>query len=145
MRRAVWIFVLWCACAKPSASPRVLMDRDIAFCRAVAERGVGGFREFVGLSVVTMPPGGPFQSTRDEWEKMWDDVLSHQVALTWQPVGGAVDSRLGYTYGTWTMKRKDGSERAGKYFTTWRLDDDGVWRVVLDGGNANPPPPSPSP
>jgi len=69
-------------CASASASPRVLMDRDLQFGRAVAERGVTGFREFVGPTVVTMPPGGKFQSTREEWEKMWDDVLAHQVTLT---------------------------------------------------------------
>jgi ketosteroid isomerase-like protein len=116
------------------------MDRDLAFGRAVAERGTAGFREFVGSSVVTMPLGKPFQTTRDEWEKMWDDVLAHQVALSWQPVGGEVDGRIGYTYGTWLLKRKDGTDRTGKYFTVWRLDDDGAWRVVLDGGNMNPPP-----
>jgi ketosteroid isomerase-like protein len=90
-----------------------------------------------------MPPGSPFQSTRADWEKMWDDVLAHQVTLAWQPVGGSVDGRLGYTYGTWNMKRKDGGERTGKYVTIWKLADDGAWRVVLDGGNANPPPTPP--
>jgi ketosteroid isomerase-like protein len=145
MRTALLLFLLLsAACAKPApVSPRVLMDRDLAFGRAVAERGTTGFREFVGSSVVTMPLGKPFQTTRDEWEKMWDDVLAHQVALTWEPVGGAVDGRLGYTYGTWLLKRKDGVERTGKYFTVWRLADDGVWRVALDGGNMNPPPPAP--
>jgi ketosteroid isomerase-like protein len=121
------------------------MDRDIAFGRAVAERGTAGFREFVGPQVVTLPPGEPFQTTREDWEKGWDDVLARQVSLTWQPVGGAVEGKLGYTYGTWLLKRKDGAERTGKYFTVWRLDDDGVWRVVLDGGNANPPPKPPAP
>jgi ketosteroid isomerase-like protein len=147
MRRVlVFSWLLCLGCAKPApVSPRVLMDRDLAFARAVAERGTPGFREFVGTSVVTMPPGSPFQMTRDEWEKMWDDVLAHQVALSWQPVGGAVEGRLGYTYGTWLIKRKDGAERTGKYFTVWRLDDDGVWRVVLDGGNTNPPPAPPTP
>jgi ketosteroid isomerase-like protein len=133
--------VLCAACAKGSASPRSLMDRDAAFCRAVAERGISGFREFVSPAVVTMPPGGPFQSNREQWEKMWDDVLGGGVSLAWQPVGGAVEGRLGYTYGTWRMKKQDGAERTGKYFTAWRLDDDGVWRVVLDGGNADPTPP----
>ena len=147
MRKAlVFTLVLSGACAKPApVSPRVLMDRDTAFGRAVAERGTTGFREFVGPEVVTMPPGAPFQMTRDEWEKMWDDVLAKQVSLTWQPVGGAVEGKLGYTYGTWLLKRKDGAERTGKYFTVWRLGDDGVWRVVLDGGNTNPPPQPPPP
>ena len=134
------LLLLSCASAPP-VSPRVLMDRDAAFSRAVAERGVEGFRQFVGLEVITMPPGRPFQSTRDQWEKMWDEVLSHQVSLKWEPLGGVVEGKLGYTYGQWLMHRKDGSERTGKYFTVWRLDADGVWRVVLDGGNANPPRP----
>ncbi len=141
MRALLLTLLLGSACAKsPSISPRVLMDRDSAFARAVAERGAAGFREFVAASVVTMPPGAPFQTTLDDWEKTWSEILAHQVALSWQPVVGEVDGRLGYTYGTWLLKRQDGVERSGKYFTVWRLDDDGIWRVVLDGGNVNPPP-----
>jgi ketosteroid isomerase-like protein len=126
-------------CAVTVVSPRVLMERDKAFSRAVAERGASGFRDYVSREVVTMPPGQPFQSRRDDWERTWDEILDHRVALSWEPTGGAVDRMLGYTYGTWRLRRKDGSERTGKYFTVWRLEADGIWRVALDGGNVDPP------
>jgi ketosteroid isomerase-like protein len=67
-------------------------------------------------------------------------------ALLWTPVAGDISKSgdLGYTWGRYTFSDTDEAGEMqvshGKYFTIWKLQDDGAWKVVLDGGNANPPP-----
>jgi ketosteroid isomerase-like protein len=49
--------------------------------------------------------------------------------LQWGPVAEAAAQDLGYTVGAYTL----GGAR-GNYLTIWRLEPDGSWRFVLDGG-----------
>lgn len=68
------------------------------------------------------------------------------ASLTWTPVGGevAASGEIGYTYGRYvvhsTSPEGEPRESFGKYFTVWKLQADGSWKVVLDGGNSNPAP-----
>ncbi len=58
--------------------------------------------------------------------------------LVWTPVAGdiAASGDLGYTWGRYTFSNTDEAGEMqvshGKYFT--------IWKMVLDGGNTNPPP-----
>lgn len=49
--------------------------------------------------------------------------------LQWGPVAEGAAQDLGYTVGAYTL----GAAR-GNYLTIWRLEPDGSWRFVLDGG-----------
>ncbi len=49
--------------------------------------------------------------------------------LDWGPIAEGAAQDLGYTVGAYTR----GSVR-GNYLTVWRLESDGTWRYVLDGG-----------
>ena len=49
--------------------------------------------------------------------------------IQWTPMAGDAARDLGYTVGAYTA----GSSR-GNYLTVWRLEPDGSWRYVLDGG-----------
>jgi hypothetical protein len=49
--------------------------------------------------------------------------------IQWAPIAGDAARDLGYTVGAYTA----GSGR-GNYLTVWRLEPDGSWRYVLDGG-----------
>ncbi len=49
--------------------------------------------------------------------------------VQWAPIAGDAARDLGYTVGAYTA----GSGR-GNYLTVWRLEPDGSWRYVLDGG-----------
>jgi ketosteroid isomerase-like protein len=49
--------------------------------------------------------------------------------IQWAPIAGDAAPDLGYTVGAYTA----GSGR-GNYLTVWRLEPDGSWRYVLDGG-----------
>lgn|SRR5512143_304389 len=66
------------------------------------------------------------------------------TSLTWRPVYAAVsDSRdLGFTIGEYISTGLGPSgaavQRFGKYLTVWKLQRDGAWKFVVDGGNSTP-------
>jgi len=61
--------------------------------------------------------------------------------LSWKPVGADVAAAgdLGYTWGNWKYKAPD-TTYYGNYFTAWKKQKDGSWKVALDGGNSSPKP-----
>ena len=61
--------------------------------------------------------------------------------LTWEPINAevAISDDLGYTWGNWKFVLSD-TTYYGNYFTVWKKQKDGKWKVALDGGNSTPPP-----
>ena len=61
--------------------------------------------------------------------------------ISWKPVKAEVSQSgdLGYTWGNWKLLAKD-TTYYGNYFTAWKKQKDGTWKVTLDGGNATPKP-----
>ena len=61
--------------------------------------------------------------------------------LSWKPVGAdvAASGDLGYTWGNWKYQAPD-TTYYGNYFTAWKKQKDGSWKVALDGGNSSPKP-----
>jgi ketosteroid isomerase-like protein len=65
-------------------------------------------------------------------------------SLSWQPVYAAVAASrdLGFTIGEYTSTGRGPTgaavQRFGKYLTVWRLQPDGTWKFVVDGGNPTP-------
>ena len=61
--------------------------------------------------------------------------------LSWKPVGAdvAASGDLGYTWGNWKYLAPD-TAYYGNYFTAWKKQKDGRWKVALDGGNSSPKP-----
>jgi ketosteroid isomerase-like protein len=67
------------------------------------------------------------------------------ATLTWEPsfVDVAASGDLGYTWGRYTLTipsvRKGAPPviQMGTYVTIWRHQPDGIWKVVLDGGDAD--------
>jgi ketosteroid isomerase-like protein len=71
-------------------------------------------------------------------------VQETSTSLTWRPVFAVVaGSRdLGFTIGEYIATGRGPSgaavQRFGKYLTVWKLQRDGVWKFVVDGGNSTP-------
>lgn len=66
-----------------------------------------------------------------------DDVRS----ISWKPVKAEASASgdLGYTWGYWKFVARDTTYH-GVYFTAWKKQKDGSWKVALDGGNETPKP-----
>lgn len=61
--------------------------------------------------------------------------------ISWNPVNAEVagSGELGYTWGNWKFNAKD-TVFYGNYFTVWKKQPGGNWKVLLDGGNNTPKP-----
>ncbi len=59
-------------------------------------------------------------------------------SLIWEPVRAEIaeSGEMGYTTGPWTYKIGDKSG-AGQYFSIWKVQPDGKWKVVVDAGSGN--------
>lgn len=78
-------------------------------------------------------------------KKEFDDSTKNDpgpLTLSWSPekTEVAASGDLGYTWGNWKFAVNDTTTRYGNYFTVWRKQDDGSWKMALDGGNGTPPP-----
>lgn len=69
------------------------------------------------------------------------DIHSDTKTISWKPVNVEVaqSGDLGYTWGNWKLVAGD-TTYYGNYFTAWKKQKDGSWKVALDGGNSTPKP-----
>jgi ketosteroid isomerase-like protein len=132
--------------ASQKATVETLKHLEAEFMQAAAEKGSKGYMSYYADDAVEVPNGAPAIQGKVNIAKgmgFLDDPNNH---LTWTPAGGDISSSadLGYTYGTFEFhsKDKDGKPRIehGKYTSIWKLQKDGIWKVVLDMGNASPNP-----
>jgi len=72
-------------------------------------------------------------------------VDNPKLDLHWEPIAGEMfpGGGMGYTTGKWTMTGTSAKGNtvslSGRYLTVWRKSPDGAWKVVWDGGSAEPP------
>ena len=61
--------------------------------------------------------------------------------ISWKPVNAEIaqSGDIGYTWGNWKFIAKDTAYYVN-YFTAWKKQKDGSWKVTLDGGNSTPKP-----
>lgn len=129
---------------------RVLLERDAEFDRVTAAEGMEGFLSFIADDAAFFPANAAIVTGREAVGAAWVEVLTTPgVSLRWQPIKAelARSGELGYTYGRYQLTATDAEgqsiTRYGKYVTIWKKQPDGAWRVVVDIGNASPPPAAP--
>lgn len=124
---------------------RAVVDAELAFARTSEQKGTqDAFLEFLGEdSVLFRPQPVPGR-------KAYLDRPASPGRLSWRPVFADVSAAgdLGYTTGPYEF-RKDAADAMpasyGNYFTIWKRQPDGVWKVLIDYGTTNPAPPNPPP
>lgn len=139
------LLVALAGCAHgPAATPDDLVRREAEFAEAVASGDVERFRSFVAEDATFISPDGSIAEGREAVVADWRSLIENpERNLTWKPLRARLsdDGSLGYTFGEWSMTRAGGGGSqlvgTGRYATVWRKGTDGVWRVVLDFGNAD--------
>ncbi len=129
--------------AQNEAGLLLQLDRD--FSRAAEERGAEGWASFFAENGSMVDKSGPPvtgpEAIRRHMAPLLDDPGS---SLRWEPTLAHIvlPGDLGYTLGRYTLKTKDAQENpvvhTGAYFTLWRKQPDGSWKVLLDTGNEDP-------
>jgi len=128
------------ALPQPSALAS-LVEAERAFARASVERGVrDSFLAFFADDAINFWPHPV--NAREALLKQPAPSERPTTTLNWEPlladVSGAGD--LGYTTGpSLTTDDKRKPIRSGYYFSIWRRQSDGSWKVELDIGIKTPP------
>ncbi len=106
---------------------------ETAFAHSMAERDFKAFAGFISDDAVFVNGGQPLRgkaAVLAHWKRFFDGA---QAPFSWMPqiVEVTADGRLGYSEGPVSLP--DGRVPA-RYFSTWRLESDGRWRVAFDNG-----------
>jgi ketosteroid isomerase-like protein len=124
-----------------------LMQADRDFHKATSERRLEGWMDYMADEVVMLGgPKGPVvgkEAVRADRAGLFTE--NPKLDLHWEPIQGEMfpGDRLGYTTGSWTLTGTNAKGESvslkGRYLTVWKKTADGAWKVVWDGGSAEPP------
>jgi ketosteroid isomerase-like protein len=113
-----------------------IINTDKAFSEMSRKTGMKkAFIEYIDNEGILLRPNHPPIIGADAIDFL-SQVNDSNYTLTWVPHGGEIDgcTNLGYTYGIYSLERKDTVVR-GTYVSIWKKQKDGTWKFVLDSGN----------
>ncbi len=137
-------FVFLLATAVPAFAD--VRCREIAFSLAAEARDLDAFRSFIDADARFV--ASDVRRGVDEVAAAWAPFFAVDgPTIRWRPdiVEVLDDERLALSRGPYRVRSEDADGRPVEYWGTfnsiWRLNDDGVWRVVFDAGNPSDAPP----
>ncbi|MBC7940141.1 MAG: nuclear transport factor 2 family protein [Chitinophagaceae bacterium] len=140
-RQTLWIGLSAClaGCAGPSPAPdragwvRQVTDAELAFAKTMADRDHAAFLSFVAEEAVFLNGGKPLRGKAaigDFWKRLY---TAPTAPFSWKPdlvevlPSGTLAQSIGPVFAP-------GGKLVGRFYSTWRLDADGRWRVIFDDG-----------
>jgi len=120
---------------------RSLIDAELAFARMGLEQGIRAafIANFSQDGVAFEPAPVRLVAT---WSARPANADPKAVKLEWEPAQAGIAKSLdmGYTTGPFklTDTKRDVAPRHGVFFSVWRRDAAGVWKVALDMGVSTP-------
>jgi len=121
-----------------------LVEAERGFARTSVERGVReSFLAFFADDGINFQPHPT--NTREAYRKRPAPPSRPPVTLNWKPVFADVSHAgdLGYTTGPYRLTDQSPEHRPtrhGYYFSIWKRQPDGAWKVVVDVGIETPAP-----
>lgn len=134
----IGICFLLLACSAPSTekAKEEILAADKAMCALAAKEGFNkALSQYADSAFVK------FTGEHDPLigKKAFDASNSDEAGsktIVWSPEQVVVSSScdLGYTWGKWKFSLPD-TVFYGNYFTAWKKQGDGSWKMLLDGGS----------
>lgn len=107
-------------------------NREIAFARTMADRDHAAFGTFVAEEALFL--GATTLRGREAVVEGWAPLFDGpQAPFSWEPERVEVVDSGTLALSTGPVRNPTG-ERIGTFNSTWRLEADGQWRVVIDIG-----------
>lgn len=109
-----------------------LRETERAFAATMAKRDLAGFASFLAEDTVFV--GGTVRRGKAAVVEGWSRFFEGKEApFSWEPATAVVGASgtLGLTSGP--VYDPDGT-RSGTFTSTWRREQDGSWKIVLDTG-----------
>jgi len=126
-----------CASARPRADNATLVkqvtDTELAFARTMADRDHPAFVSLIAGEAVFLMGGKPLRgraAVADYWKRFYTEP---KAPFSWQPDHVQVLDSGGLAASTGPVFDADGRPFA-RFYSTWRREDSGVWRIVFDDG-----------
>jgi ketosteroid isomerase-like protein len=119
-----------------AASHEALTDqvraREIAFAQTMADRDHDAFVNFVSEEALFVDASvlRGRAAVAEAWKPLFDGP---EAPFSWEPERVEVIDSGTLAISTGPVRNAHG-ERIGTFNSTWRLEDDGEWRVVIDIG-----------
>lgn len=142
------LLVLAIALAAPAQEQKIspelqsLADTERAFAKMAGERGVrDSFIEFFANDGITFEPGPV--NAKESFSQSPAPIGPPPFILNWQPVWGAISASgdLGFNTGPILITDNTTQKRPAQhaiFFSVWKKQPDGVWKVVVDMGVNTP-------
>ena len=115
-----------------------LIDADLAFSELSREKGMNhAFLSYCADDGVLLRPESMPVTGKEAIRELISQNDDSVIQLTWEPSDAKVSKSgdMGFTYGIFTMKLKDGTaSQQGTYVSVWIKEKDG-WKFALDTGN----------
>ncbi len=146
--RTTTLFII-CLVATSSALADLTADvrcREIGFSKAAETRDLDAFRSYIDADARFV--ASDVRRGVDEVVAAWAPFFAADgPAIRWRPsvVEVLENGRLALSRGPYRVVAKDADgepvEHWGTFNSVWRLNDDGIWRVVFDAGSPSESPP----
>lgn len=121
-----------------------LVEAERAFARTSVEKGIrDSFYEFFAEDGINFQPHPT--NTREAIRKRPAPATRPPITLNWEPVFADISRAgdMGYTTGPYSVTDQSPEHRPtryGYYFSIWKKQPDGNWKVVIDAGVQTPAP-----
>ncbi|PWT90062.1 MAG: hypothetical protein C5B54_07860 [Acidobacteria bacterium] len=131
---AVLFFVFTSFCFAEQSALDSLVNAEKSFASMAVEKGrKEAFVAYLSDDSIIFRPG-PING-----KKFYSDQPARPGILSWKPAIADVSSSgdLGYTTGPWEFRKENMSDTPvayGYYFSIWKKQSDGSWKVMLDHG-----------
>jgi ketosteroid isomerase-like protein len=147
MQRFAWTSIVLISSLASADVTDEVRCREIGFSKAVENRNIEAFRSFVDADArfISNRPRRGVDEIAEGWSPF---MVEDGPRIRWRPqyVEVLEDGTLALSRGLYeyVATAEDGTEirTYGSFNSTWRLNADGVWRVVFDAGDPAPRPPT---
>jgi ketosteroid isomerase-like protein len=151
---AVIAFAPIASAAEPSVSPPARMSsaecevwaRELSFAQSVADHDAAAFASHVEPDAAFSAESPQPLRGRDEITRQWSGLIAGKgLLLSWYPtrttIGGVPDVASSSGPALYEDLRPGAKQRfhLGAFHSVWHRGQDGVWRVLFDGGQAPVP------
>ena len=126
-----------CASAQPrmdnAAAAKQLSETELAFAKTMADRDHAAFASFIADEAVFLSGGKPLRGKAavvENWKRFYNQP---KAPFSWQPdhVQVLESGALGYSTGP---VFDDAGKQFARFYSTWRREAGGAWRIVFDDG-----------
>ncbi len=136
--KTIFFFFLFtiCSFAQGNSSPGDVANAELAFSKFAVEHGIKeSFLAYLDSGSIIFRP---YPVNGKQW---YQDHPSSKGFLSWYPVRVevAVSGDFAYSTGPWEFRKEklnDDPVAYGHYFSIWKKNNAGEWKVLLDVGNS---------